>query len=119
MVISSLLVIVQLFIVFAMLPVVLMAHRTSRRQRGHQKAFLAMAVGLLVMAFLGVLWLVLATRPSRSIADMSYWLALALPVLTLVLCLWTLRRALDKGPRHSKPRPTKPAPLDSTTSPTE
>lgn len=112
MVISSVLVAVQLLILFAMLPVALMAQRTSRRQRGRQKAYLGMAVCLMGLSLLCLMWLLLEARPSRSIGDMSYWLALALPVLVLVLCLWTVRRALDKGPRRPKVR--RPGDLDST-----
>jgi cytochrome bd-type quinol oxidase subunit 2 len=100
MVISSLLVVAQLVIIFAMLLVTLMAYRTSRRQRSRQKSYLAMALGLMMLSLLGLLWLVLATKPSRSIADMSYWLALSLPAVPLVLCLWTVRRVFDKGRRR-------------------
>jgi cytochrome bd-type quinol oxidase subunit 2 len=104
MVISSLLVVVQLVIIFAMLPVTLLAYRTSRRQRSRQKTYLAMVIGLMLLSLLCVLWLVLATKPSRNIADMSYWLALSLPIVAVVLCLWTTRRVLDKGPRRRSSR---------------
>ena len=65
-----------------------------------QKSYLAMALGLMMLSLLGLLRLVLATNPSRNIADMSYWLALSLPAVPVVLCLWTMRRVFDKGRRR-------------------
>lgn len=98
MYLSQFLAIVQLLILVAMVPVVMMAKRTSRRRRSRQKTFFSMAVMLTGLSLLGLLWILLATSEAVSGEDLAYWIAMLIPGAVLPLCVWTIWRTLDKRP---------------------
>jgi len=97
---------VQLLILLAMVPVVAMAQRTSRRRRSKQKTFFSLAILLTSVSLMCLLWILLSTSAAVSSDDLSYWIALLIPGAVVPLCLWTTWRAMDKRPTRSRSSPS-------------
>jgi uncharacterized membrane protein YfcA len=93
--------VLQLLVALAALPVLVMSLMTSKRWRSRQHRLRVAAVGLIILALLGVMvTLVVANDPD----DSDYWLALSTPFVTFVLASLTIWRSTRRAPHGTGQR---------------
>ena len=76
----------------------------SRRERTKQRLFFILAMGLAFVAVVCAFWMLLAVRQSSRGNDVSFYLGLAMPAISLVVAAITVRRTLDRGRRLHRSR---------------
>ena len=104
MLLSRSLALVQFILLLAMMPLPFLAYRASRRERTKQRLYFILAMGLAFVSVVCAFWMLLAVRQSSRGNDVSFYLGLALPAISLVVAAITVRRTLDRGRRLHRSR---------------